>query len=263
MRSSKNLKISEDLHIQPSAFDLSACDPLLPMESFHFGGVHKTKRAVKSDENLFHLRKIAKLFRAMELFVVLVLISRFSVELPEAVKNSGEYFKALKLMVLSPRFVFVLGNLIVITLFAKSGQFSGKDSALKNDFYSEFIEKSDCLNHGARLLVESGSHEKEVILEKAAPSKAFNGSPPSGAIKTAYRRSRSEKLNHGPDERPNYELRRSATEKCMNRSGCSEKLSIEDPFLEDSMSNDDFRRTVEAFIARQQSFLRDEERSVL
>lgn len=227
------------------------------MEPFHFGGVIRVRRAKKRDKNFFHLRTIANLFRVMEVLVVLVLISWLSAQLPEAVKSSGEYFKGLKLAVLSPRFVFVLGNVIVIILFAKSGRFSGHDSAKKNDFYSEFVKKSEGLNPGFRPPVAASDYQdKQVIFQRVAPCKAADISHRSDATKPAYRRSQSEKLNRGQDEKAGRQLRRLATEKSFR---CAEKLSIEGPFPEDSMSNDEFRQTVEAFIARQQRFLRAEE----
>ncbi|OWM80245.1 uncharacterized protein LOC116194303 [Punica granatum] len=232
------------------------------MESFRYGAALKVARAKKSDKNfLFHLKKIANLFRVMELFVVLVLLSRFSTQLPEAVKSSGKYFTDLKLAVLSPCFIFVLGNVIVITLLAKSGRFSGKDTGSKNDFYDEFIGKSERLNHGTILkLRDSDYQDKQVIFEKVVPSKDVNGSSYSEATKTAaYRRSQSDKILHRQNEKPKRELKRSVTEKCVKRFQFSEKLSIEGPFPEDSMSNDEFRQTIEAFIARQQRFLRGEE----
>lgn len=196
---------------------------------------------------------------------MLVLISRFSVQLPGAVKSSGEYFKDLKLAVISPRFVFVLGNVIVIALLVKSGQFSGHGSAEKNDFYNEFVEKSERLNHSVQPRVESDFQDKQVILEKVVPCKDVSSPRCLSATETAYRRSQSEKLNHPQYEKqkPDRELRRSATENCMKRPDCSGKLSVKGPFPEDSMSNEEFRRTIEAFIARQQRFLRDEEDYVM
>lgn len=231
------------------------------MESFRYSGVSKLERAKKSEKSIFHLRKMPAFFRVMELLVILLVVSRFSFQLWEAVKSSGEYFKDLKLAVLSSRFIFVLGNVIVITLFAKSGRFSGKSSERKNDFYDEFVQKSERLSHSPRLLVESDNRKKEDIFDKAVTSIDVDvDSCCSGMSRTAaYRRSLSEKLIHEQVEKPNRELRRSATEKCVKRFSCGEKLSIEGPFPEDSMSNDEFRQTVEAFIARQQSFLRDEE----
>ncbi|TQD88049.1 hypothetical protein C1H46_026412 [Malus baccata] len=74
------------------------------------------------------LRKIAKLLRLIEVLAVLLLLSRFSVQLPQAVKNSASYFKNISGFMVSPRFVFVIGNVIVIILYAKSGRFSAKDS---------------------------------------------------------------------------------------------------------------------------------------
>ncbi|XP_023532809.1 uncharacterized protein LOC111794869 [Cucurbita pepo subsp. pepo] len=92
------------------------------------------------------LRKIANLFRFIELCLILVVISKLSIHLPSAFKNSGEYFRCLSMTLISPRFVFLIGNAIVITLFAKSGQFSGTDLSKKNsvaDLYEEFIQNSE------------------------------------------------------------------------------------------------------------------------
>ncbi|OWM90917.1 uncharacterized protein LOC116193115 [Punica granatum] len=152
----------------------------------------------------------------MELFLVLVLLSRFSTQLPEAVKSSGKYFTDLKLAVLSPRFILVFGNMIVIALFAKSGRFSGQDTGSKNDFYDEF-GKSKRLNHGTIWkLRDSDYQDKQVIFEKVVPSKDVNSSRYSRATKTAaYRRSQSEKILLGQNEKPNHELKRLATEKCV------------------------------------------------
>ncbi|KAJ9128790.1 hypothetical protein P3X46_034472 [Hevea brasiliensis] len=204
------------------------------------------------------LQKIANLFRFLEICVVLALISKFSIQLPVAVKNSSEYFKDLTVVLGSPRFVFILGNAIVITLFAKSGQFSGHDSTGKKsgtDLYEEFVEKSESSQglhqyEAGHTEKQSSSVECTVAEETCATVEIKN-----------YRRSQSEKLDRGTCNKSCRELRRSVTEKCRESIESVEgwmKIS----YPEDSMSNEEFRSTVEAFIARQKRFRRDEENSV-
>ncbi|KAI4298319.1 hypothetical protein L6164_031893 [Bauhinia variegata] len=113
------------------------------MDSFNFGNLQEEK--ANAILKYRQLRKFASLFRFIELCVVLVLISRLSIQLPVAVRSSGDYFRNLSVLVISPRFVFVVGNVIIITLFAQSGHFSAQGSPSKSsesDFYEEFIQKS-------------------------------------------------------------------------------------------------------------------------
>lgn len=226
------------------------------MDSFSISNIKLEKaNAMKKHRQL---QKIANFFRFLEIFIVLALISRFSVQLPVAVKNSSEYFKDLTVILVSPRFVFIIGNAIVITLFAKSGQFSGQDPSGKNsrtDLYDEFVEKSERIQslHG----YEAGNSDRQsssveyIVTEETSPSAEIKN----------YQRSESEKLDRGTRNKLCRELRRSATEKCRESVGSGEgwmKIS----YPEDRMSNEEFRCTVEAFIARQKRFRRDEENSV-
>lgn len=213
------------------------------METLHFNGVFKVekpKKKKKVRDNVFHLRKVANLFRLIELCVLLILLLRFTLHLPVAVKSSGEYFRDLKFTLSSPSFVFILGNVIVVTLFATSDRFSDR----KVDFYDEFVQKSERVISGnpsvCRTEVTTKCEEKKVIFEeKAAP----------------YRRSQSEKrICHVSRVKVEKELKRSKTEDFEKAA-----LSIEGPFPEDSLSNDEFRKTIEAFIARQQRFLREDQ----
>lgn len=225
------------------------------MDSFHFKSIKVEKRAYRSTEKYCQLRKIASLFRIIEICVLLVLLSRFSTQLPIAVKNSGEYFRDLKVVLVSPRFVFILGNVIVITLFVKSGQFSARDSTIKNDLYDEFLEKSEKSQNNCQ--TETQFEDKQIICEETSDDKHVVHR--DGVVKT-YKRSQTENLHHENRAKMHRVLRRSATEKCRDSALCaetgkSEKIS----FPEDSLSNEEFRRTVEAFIARQQKFLREED----
>ncbi|KAF2301868.1 hypothetical protein GH714_030042 [Hevea brasiliensis] len=182
----------------------------------------------------------------------------FSVRLPVAVKNSSEYFKDITVILVSPRFVFILGNAIVITLFAKSGQFSGQDRTGKNsktDIYEEFVEKSERI-HGMHRY-ESGYKEKQSSSVEYIVTEATCTSVES----KNYQRSQSEKLDRATHNKSCRELRRSATEKCTKSIDSGEGW-VKISYPEDSMSSEEFRCKVEAFIARQKRFRKDEENSI-
>ncbi|CAI8583553.1 unnamed protein product [Vicia faba] len=104
---------------------------------------HKAERFNKVQKHS-QLRKITDLLRYVEMCVVLVLISRLSFQqLPLALKNSTEYFRGFEI---SPGFVFLIGNVIIITLFAQSGHFSNDSSKRKSsehDLYLEFLQNSN------------------------------------------------------------------------------------------------------------------------
>lgn len=204
------------------------------------------------------LQKFANLFRFIEICLILALISRFSVGLPVAVKNSAEYFKDITVILLSPRFVFILGNAIVITLFAKSGQFSGQDPSEKNsrtDLYEEFVEKSE--RNQIMQRYEAGNRGKQSSCVECIVTEATCTSVES----KNYQRSRSEKLDRVTINKPCIQLRRSATEKCRGSADSGEGW-VKVSYPEDNMSNEEFRCTVEAFIARQKRFRKDEENSI-
>ncbi|KAL1544241.1 hypothetical protein AAHA92_21117 [Salvia divinorum] len=153
------------------------------------------------------VKRITTLFRVVELLVFAIVVSRFS-----TAKLSGEYFRSISVALISPRFVFLLGNAIVLILFFKSGQLSAQDGEGIADFYDEFVEKC----------------------RKNEEKKVFDDCK---VISTKMCRSSSEKLAvHG-----GRKLTRSKTEAA------------------EEMSSEEFRRTVEAFIARQQRFLREED----
>ena len=227
------------------------------MESVNFYDV----RAAKMNAILKYrqVRKIANLFRFIELCLILVVITRFSSNLPSAFKNSGEYFRCLSVTLISPRFVFLIGNAIVITLFAKSGQFSAKDPSKKNsvaDLYEEFVQNSEKNQKTRRA-------EIEYRVKQIDDSRGNGNSDTSIAIKKIgeikhYQRSESEKIGVVQRENPHRELRRSETEKCKKIVRLSEETRNRSS-PEDRMSNEEFRQAVEAFIARQQRLRREEE----
>lgn len=211
-------------------------------------------------------RKIANMFRLVEVFVVLFLVSRFSLQLPHAVKKSGGYFRDLSVVLVSPRFVFVVGNIIVIVLFAKSGQFSGHFSGRdsdKNSFsgtddlYEEFVKNSEKINQKvvSRDMVEYQLNKQSTSGVGAHRKRSST----SWEIKN-YARSNSENLERQKKSNGGRQLRRSETEKFgENNTKSSGEISAKSLHPEDAMSNEEFRKKVEAFIARQQRFRLEEE----
>ncbi|KAG8364339.1 hypothetical protein BUALT_Bualt19G0118600 [Buddleja alternifolia] len=200
------------------------------MDSFNFRDI----RVEKSNAISRYRRgqRITTLFRCLELFVFLVIVSRFSTQF--AFSLELEYFRGIAVTLISPRFVFLIGNAIVIVLFVKSRQFSSKNGEIAADLYEEYAEK--CRKN----LQSSGIK----VTEESKGSNNYRSSVCCDDRK--MQRSQSEKLERivRVEER-RRELRRSTTERCRKS--------------EDEMSGDEFRRTVEAFIARQQRFLREEE----
>ncbi|KAM7479318.1 hypothetical protein LguiA_027531 [Lonicera macranthoides] len=196
-------------------------------------------------------QKITTLFRLMELVVFLFVISRFSVQLPVAFKLSGDYFRGLSVTVISPRFVFLLGNAIIIVLFLKAGQSSSQEdennNIIKIDVCSEYTEKCEKSSDMCSEYMEKCEKSSEVIIhrDENKPRRKLD-------------RSQSENLKREKYEDTGRNLRRSVTGTCQKRVGCSEKLPVSTR-REEEMSSEEFRRTVEAFIARQQKSLREQE----
>lgn len=194
------------------------------------------------------LQKLTLVFRLVEFFVFLIMISKISSQmLPLAFKFSqfsSEYFQGLYASVFSPRFVFIIGNAIIVILFIKSGQLSSgreiSSNSSKVDFYDEYVKS--CHRTSETIIHNSDEEGRKMC------------------------RSRSENYmmmreNHDETQR---KLRRSLTsERSQIKSsiGCVGEMKVAEVkgYAEDELSNEEFRRTVEAFIARQQKSLRDEE----
>ncbi|CAN0909172.1 hypothetical protein LINGRAHAP2_LOCUS25649 [Linum grandiflorum] len=192
------------------------------------------------------------MLRLLEILVVLAVLSRVSVQLPVSLKGSGECIKDFLLVLASPRFVFVVGNVIVIVLFAKSGHLPG--GVKKSDLYEQFVEVRG--NQSDKL--------ESVVKEDCSVSSSENRVTQNDeleAIVKSYERSQSENLTSY--RMPVKELRRSVTENLTKKKKEKKKNKGGDQFPEDNLSSEEFKSTIEAFIERQKRFRRDEENSVI
>ncbi|XP_010254769.1 PREDICTED: uncharacterized protein LOC104595642 [Nelumbo nucifera] len=237
------------------------------MDSFDFDNI----KAEKANAMLrYHrLRKIANLFRCVELCVALIIFSWFSTRLSIIVRISGEYFRELCVVLASPRFVFLVGNAIIIILFAKSGQFSGQNASANTsstDLYDEFVKSSE---NRRRIRPERPEpapevivyEDKETVSEESTVSPTYRDVEMVPVTKT-YQRSHSENFKHESQEKMLKELRRSETEKCWKLEESDAKAE-EASYSESDLSNEEFRRKIEAFIAKQQKFQREESMAIV
>ncbi|KAL7593402.1 uncharacterized protein LOC111919058 [Lactuca sativa] len=198
---------------------------------------------------MFRFRRfqsLTNLFRFMEMFVFFVLASKLSCQLPFAIRVSVEHFRGVSFAFFSPRFVFVIGNVIILILLFKSKVTENGDLNGNIDVYDEYVKRC----------------EKNVVNPGNILTVATTEIVPSEEKKIC--RSQSEKLMivNRKDNQTHRELRRSVTERNMSkkidRGGCVTVVE-EKSCAADELSGEEFRRTVEAFIARQQQSLRDEE----
>lgn len=240
------------------------------MDSFHFHNIKMEKANAKLRYR--RLQKITAMFRLMEFCILLIIISRFTIQLPVAFKLSGEYFRGFSVTAVSPRFVFILGNVIVLVLFLKSGYLSTRDgdniSNSKLDLYDEYVKINSQKNRSVygdentavKKQRKQGSGSTCVSREVAVNSDAYNSRSDNTTKERKVKIQRSQSENLKQQECGGRELRRSATVKCGGRVDNEEKpAALVSSYKEDEMSNEEFRRTVEAFIARQQRALREEE----
>ncbi|KAK7264275.1 hypothetical protein RJT34_31882 [Clitoria ternatea] len=236
------------------------------MDSFSFNNL----QAEKANAMLKHrrLRRIANLLRLVEVCVVLLFISRLSLQLPLAVRNSSELFRDFTLFMNTPRFVFLIGNLIIITLFAQSGQFSVHGSAKNEtepDLYQDLVHKNTKIQGDPEkqgIIINSDvSKNKEKVIDSGEGDRRIDtgeskliekpGIETGEAKVKSYRRCETEILS----EKRCRLLRRCETEKRRENTEQVPRIS----YPEDGMSNEEFRRTVEAFIAKQQRIRREED----
>lgn len=221
------------------------------------------------------MRKVANMFRLFEIVLALILFSWLSTCLPSVVQISVHYLKKLSVVVVSPRFVFFIGNAIILTLFLNSGHFSKKEPKEKEEntnLYEEFVKSSETrqkiyAQEAKSPVQEIVYQDKQTVHEQIAvpPVAIHPASPPltpkggrrRDAQKKTYRRSKSESVKTVVEENPQKELRRSETEtrQVLENSGKS--------IAELEMSNEEFQKTIEAFIAKQAKFHWEESMAIV
>ncbi|KAI5684164.1 hypothetical protein M9H77_05392 [Catharanthus roseus] len=256
------------------------------MDPFDLDGLKSEKATAILRCN--HFKSIARLFRIMEIFFGLVFFSWTSTRLPFAVKISGEYLRQLITIIISPLFIFLVCNVIVLTLLFKAGDiFSGAQSSRSenaSEIYEGFIKSSEniglinAISSPVRESEEIEFQDKRTILEVSnsgivsignssdvteVPETVIDEIP---VLKT-YQRSQSEHLATNREcllEEENYhgKLRRSETEKCR-KVGNPGEIPEKTVYIFDELSNEEFQKTIEAFIAKQIKFHQEEKLAIV
>ncbi|KAL8130624.1 hypothetical protein V2J09_019779 [Rumex salicifolius] len=213
-------------------------------------------------------KNIASIAKTLEFFFAVMFLFRSiscsSVYFPAAVELGGFLFRRLCMILVSHRFMFFLGNLIVITLFVKSGgsnRCGTSDSGNSNDeedyLIGQFVPPNEMVSCEIVASEETVPNEKHTVpteIEGRSDSGRGNPSP------EMRRRARSEDFKAEVTEK--FQLRRSETEAGLKMERSSEESTGRRTTVED-LSNEEFQRKVEAFIERQQRFLREESSSMV
>ncbi|XVF17934.1 hypothetical protein REPUB_Repub10bG0167600 [Reevesia pubescens] len=233
------------------------------MDSFGFDNVKIEK--IKAMRRYNRLRSFAKVFRFLELLLALLFLVWTFQRLPFAVKISGEFVFKLGGVIASPLFVFIVCNVIIVTLIVKSDIFSAVNNA-DSKLYEEIIRNSENRSK-SESQEEIIYQDKEIISEVNTSNGTCEEMEPEPESESdadidnprVYRRSKSEKLAiKKSEERVKKELRRSETENCRKIEQIDEDLSPED-----ELSNEEFQRAIEDFIAKQLRFRREESLSIV
>ncbi|XP_020580828.1 uncharacterized protein LOC110024962 [Phalaenopsis equestris] len=194
------------------------------------------------------LLHIGRLLRFLELAGAIFVLSYSYSYIPPIARNSSAVLRGAVVVLISPTFVFLFGNAIVLVLFAKSGQITSTaeaPSALSD------VDGSDEIS--SNLTYSTPPHlreDEEVVYEDKEVCVEIR----------VCTQSRSEEFERTKEE---PKIRESKTEVSCD----AEKFSpppLSPPAAEDraaAEAEEDaerFRRTVEEFIAKQQWFQRQE-----
>lgn len=228
------------------------------MVGFDFDDDNTIKSSSDNRSRFRGLGEIKKLFRITEIFIVLALLTWALTRLPFAVRVSGEYLRHLVSIVVSHLFVFFLSNVIVLILFLKSRTlFLQHDinSEIHVDFCQEFITSSGgaALSAGESFRQAEENivyQDKQTILEvtKVRVHKRSQSSE-------SFRRERMSDCGGCGKQ-----LRRSETER---KRRVEEEAAAEQVEKVDGLSNEEFQRAIEAFIAKQIKFHQEEKLTIV
>ncbi|KAI3684877.1 hypothetical protein L6452_34104 [Arctium lappa] len=239
------------------------------MDSYDFVDSVKAEKA-NALARYKRFTNLSKLLQFIEVFVAVVLISWSSTRLPLVLKISGEYLVAFSSYLMNQHVVFLVGNVIVVVCYVLSRRSeAGSESGGSGIYYGEQKynhQKTTVDAPKAKPVVESPitrqaavteSRDRMITNEKAI-MKTESEVAAEAAIKQAakqierFQRTQSDKLKSQISMKSRRELRRSVTER---RNGELTSTSVQ---AVERLSNEEFRIAVEAFISKQQSFLKQQ-----
>ncbi|VVB18338.1 unnamed protein product [Arabis nemorensis] len=245
------------------------------MDSFDFDNVKAEKAKALRRFNRF--RRIGRFFRAAEVCVALLFVCWTFSRLPFAVRISGEFIRRIAAVISTPLFVFLLGNAIVVVLLTKSSDQETPVAvgSAENEIYDAFVRSVENRSKPSDedLAEEIVYDDKQVIVTDSNSNLIVDENIPHVEIEIdsdsvsdhpkVYRRSKSDVVSakQSPDTVVKSSLQRSETEKC--RKIVEDDDDSNNNYREDNLSNEEFQKTIEAFIAKQLMFRRQESLAVV
>ncbi|CAA2979155.1 Hypothetical predicted protein [Olea europaea subsp. europaea] len=215
-------------------------------------------------------RKITKIW---QMFLVFALVSWSSTRVPAALRISRRFVLEISSYLLNHHVVFLIGNVIIIVLFVLCRQNDAGTVTGTGDFYDDYMKHSEAskrsssvsererttppvMADAAAVEVGGGDEEKQIIVSP----ESMENDDMTVAIENAsrqvkkFQRTQSEKLKREIAVKPRRELRRSDTEKCRAIVNSGEReitgtTSFDGDEI-DTLSSEDFQRTVDAFIQK-------------
>ncbi|CAN4122879.1 unnamed protein product [Withania somnifera] len=225
-------------------------------------------------------KDMIKMLQIFEMFVAIVLICWSWTRIPAAVKISGEILVQVCGYLFKPHVVFLIGNVIIvaIVLLCRQTNAGGNDS-VTDDIQSEEIHHTDVqqpivntsyagdlpdlssasLPERAEPSVAT-TEEKHMVSSECKVPEIIQCNEVATAIDTAtkqiqkFKRTQSEKLKHQITANPRREIRRSETDMGRIVVHPGDKQSTVPVEAVDTLSNEEFRLTIEAFIKKNQIF---------
>lgn len=231
------------------------------METAGSGGKPEKQTTALSSYFLFNV--VLTAFRLLELGLALFFLLRVSTRVPFAVRLSCEYSFLLLGFVARPLFVFALCNAIIVALLAKpGGSFArgpaGGGGGAVEELYEEIVKISE--SRARPVLPPSREAEEVVYEDKAIISEVgtaarARGSGGGGGVgleeeaAAAAAGDEDEERRRGGLGPPEAEKRPRAAGSCGGGGGGGG---------DEEMSNEEFQRAIEEFIAKQLRFRREE-----
>nr|GEY16414.1 zinc finger protein [Tanacetum cinerariifolium] len=204
-------------------------------------------------------RKIANLFRLIELFLAVFLSAWIFTRLPSLIGMLSIYLRHALTVIVSPLFIFLISNVIVITLVVISGQLNGNGNGNSNavsnavtDLYDEIVN-DDAIGDVVNVPVTE-PEEKIVYQDKQVVSEAKRLSND----RKVYKRSQSENLMKNERCLDEVKLKRSETELGRRKS----EIPVTENVV-DELSDKEFQKRIEGFIAKQVKFHQEEKLAIV
>lgn len=232
------------------------------MESHTFIDTVKLEKA-NAIAKYRRFRKLAKLVQVIEFIVAFTLISWSSTCLPAVLKHSVGYLLQFSHYILNTHVVFLIGNAIVIALFILYRHIDAASNSSNKDIVNEedYLEINGDNHQIITTTVTVTEEEKRIVCEEEEEINAIEAvEHVTKAIDEAtkrlqkFQRTQSHKL-----KRPKIkELRRSETDVGRVVVSSPHDQPTTPYQAVDKLSNDEFRMAIEAFIQKQQKFLRQQ-----